>query len=210
MKTTVTSITLTALLAVAPVVSFAADTPAQAAVVKEKIESLRAECAEGRHQINVTREELLRLAQKNVDLRAQFEKFKTERLKMEEKAIRASARADTMRAKGQEFFAEWELQIKSIQNADIRKAAEKRLNKRKKSYDKILATMQSAKAELIPFMSDLNDLKKLFDAELTAATVTSAKDLIRQAGWHGEDVIESLSDVEKELDRVAAELGKYQ
>ena len=39
--------------------------------------------------------------------------------------------------------------------------------------------------------------------------MSSTKSLIRQANWHGEDVRDSLSDVEKELDRVAAELAKY-
>ena len=70
--------------------------------------------------------------------------------------------------------------------------------------------MEEAKEELVPFMSDLNDIKKLLDSELSASTVASTKSLIRQANWHGEDVRESLSDVEKELDRVSAELAKYQ
>jgi hypothetical protein len=58
-------------------------------------------------------------------------------------------------------------------------------------------------------MSDLNDIRKLLDSELTTSTVASTKGTIRQANWHGEDVIESLVDVEKELDRVSAELATY-
>jgi hypothetical protein len=69
--------------------------------------------------------------------------------------------------------------------------------------------MGDAKDELVPFMSDLNDIRKLLDGELSSTTVSSTKSLIRQANWHGEDVRESLSDVEKELDRVSAELAKY-
>jgi chromosome segregation ATPase len=212
MKTTIRNLTLPTVLALllTPVAGFPADTSAEAAAVKAKIEALRAESTQARHQVNLTREELLRLTQKNVDLRAQFEKFKAELVTMEQKALWARERADSMRAKGQAFFSDWEQQIQSIQNPDIRTAAEKRLAKRKKSYEKILSTMQEAKAQLVPFMSDLNDIKKLFDGELTASSVASAKNLIRQAGWHGEDVVESLQDVEKELDRVAAELGKYQ
>jgi hypothetical protein len=129
---------------------------------------------------------------------------------MEGQAAFARTRADAMKAKGQEFFADWEQQIKSIQNEDIRKAAEKRVAKRKKSYDKILSTMQEAKTQLVPFMSDLNDIKTLLDAELTQSSVASAKKLIKQASLHGKDVAESLQDVEQELDRVAAELAKYE
>src|SRR6185503_1243497 len=107
-------------------------------------------------------------------------------------------------------FSEWEQHVKTIQNEDIRKEAEKRLAKRRKSYGKILSAMQDAREQLVPFMSDLNDIRKLLDSELNAATVASTKSLIRQANWHGEDVRESLTDVEKELDRVAAELATYQ
>ena len=95
------------------------------------------------------------------------------------------------------------------QNTIFRKEAEKRYEKRKKSYDKIVKAMQEAKAELVPFMSDLNDIRKLLDSELTDATVAATKNTIKSADWHGEDVRESLSDVEKELDRVAADLAKY-
>jgi chromosome segregation ATPase len=187
-----------------------AESAEQAAMMKEKVQNLRIDCAEGRRQVNVTVEELKRLTAKDVELRPQLERFKAELVKMEAKAEKARERADTMRQKGEAFFAEWESQVQSIQNEEIRKAAEKRLTMRKKSYDKILRAMQEAKAELVPFMSDLNDLKKLFDSELTASTISSAKGLIRQTGWHGDDVCDSLMDVEKELDRVSAELAKYQ
>jgi chromosome segregation ATPase len=204
---------LGSLLAIALATSLsgvAQDATEQAGVVKEKIQNLRSECAEARHQITRTTEELKRLTAKNVELRPQFEKYKAELTKMQEKAENARKRADMMKSKGAEFFNDWETQVRSIRNEDIRKAAEKRLAKRKKSYEKILTSMQDAKEQLVPFMSDLNDIKKLLDAELTASSVASAKDLIRQANWHGEDVLETLTDVEKELDRVAAELAKYQ
>jgi chromosome segregation ATPase len=205
--------TLAALLALALApapLALGADSAQQAAMVKAKIQTLRQECAQCRNQITLTLEELGRLPVAGVELRPQFEKFKAELVKMEDKARSARERADSMKEKGQAFFAEWEQHVKTIQNEDIRKEAEKRLAKRKKSYDKILSAMQEAKSQLVPFMSDLNDIRKLLDSELTASTVASTKSLIRQANWHGEDVRESLSDVEKELDRVAAELGKYQ
>ncbi len=69
--------------------------------------------------------------------------------------------------------------------------------------------MEEAKEELVPFMSDLNDIRKLLDSELTEKTVAATKSTIRSADWRGNDVQDSLSDVEKELDRVAADLGKY-
>jgi chromosome segregation ATPase len=200
-------------LALAPTsisISIAADSAERAAMVKEKIQSLRQDCVQGRRQITATLEELGRLTGEGVDLRPQFEKFKAELVKMEERAKSARNRADSMREKGGAFFSEWEQQVNTIQNEEIRNEAATRLGKRKKSYDRILAAMQDAKAELVPFLSDLNDIRKLLESELSAGSVASAKNTIKKAKWHGEDVQESLSDVEKELDRVSAELAKYQ
>ena len=55
----------------------------------------------------------------------------------------------------------------------------------------------------------MNDIKKLLDSELSRESVNSARNLMKQASWHGEDVVEALKDVETELDRVSAELAKY-
>jgi chromosome segregation ATPase len=213
MKTSLSLATFATLLAVtvAPMPrASGADSAERATIVKEKIQSLRTECAQGRRQIITTLEELSRLQVDGVELRPQFEKFKAELVKMEEKAKSASERAASMREKGLAFFSEWDQQVRSISNEDIRKEAEKRLEKRRKSYGRILSSMEDARKELVPFMSDLNDIRKLLDSELTTSTVASTKSVIRQAKWHGDDVRDSLTDVEKELDRVAAELAKYQ
>jgi hypothetical protein len=198
-------------LGLAPVQpGFGADSTERAAIVREKIQNLRSELAQGRNQVTLTMEELGRMLVPGVELRPQFEKFKAELAKMEERAKIARERAITMKEKGQAFFAEWETQVYSIQNEKIRKEAASRLAKRKKSYDRIIATMQDARDELVPFLSDLNDIKTLLDAELNASTVASAKDLIRKTKWHAADLSDSFIDVEKELDRVSAELATYQ
>ena len=154
-------------------------------------------------------ENLKRLNVKGVELRPQFEKFKAELVKMEEQAKIARDRADSMKEKGEAAFAAWEKEVQAINNADIRKEAEKRFEKRKNSYDKILKAIGEAKIELVPFLSDLNDIRKLLESELTEKTVASTKSTIRSADWHGEDVRDALTDVEKELDRVAADFAKY-
>jgi len=213
MKTKTRPITLAALLALAmtPAASLrAADSAERAGATKEKIEAMRVETAKVRNQVLLTMEALKRMNVKGVELRPQFETFKAELVKMEEQAKIARDRANSMKEKGKASFQEWEKEVQAINNADIRKQAEKRYEKRKKSYDKILIAMQEARDELVPFMSDLNDIRKLLDSELTEKSVAGTKMTIRSADWHGEDVRDSLSDVEKELDRVAADLAKYQ
>ncbi len=212
MKTTSKVTTLAALvaLALAPTTAvFAADSGEQAQQTKARLDATRDEVAKVRNQVGLTLEELNRCRKDNVELRTQLTKYSEELAKMEEQAKIARDRVVTMESKGMAYFQAWEDQIKSISNAEIRDQAQKRYNKRVKSYNKILKAMTEARDELKPFMSDLNDVKKLLDSELSRESVKSAANLIKQANWHGEDVVESLKDVETELDRVSAELAKY-
>jgi chromosome segregation ATPase len=213
MKSFIQTTTLAGFLALAlaptPIAS-AADSADRAQAAKAKMDSTRAEVAKIRHQVGLTLEELNRLQKENMDLRTQFKTFSAELVKMEEQATVARDRAFSMGEKGEVFFQAWEDQIKSIANAQIREEAMKRYNKRSKSYAKILKAMLEARDQLKPFMSDLNDFKKLLDSELTRASVGSTKTIMKQANWHGADVVDSLEDVEKELDRVSTELAKYE
>ena len=47
------------------------------------------------------------------------------------------------------------------------------------------------------------------DSELTEATVAVTKGEMRSADWHGKHIRGSLSDAEKELDHLAADVAKY-
>jgi len=212
MKTKFRITTLTALVAIglAPLPgASAAVSGDQAKEVMAKIEGVRAGCAKIRSQVGLTLEELNRLQVDSIELRPQFEKFTAELVKMEEQAKVARERAASMSEKGQAFFKAWEDQIKTIANEDIREQAQKRYDKRVKSYNKIIKAMTEARDDLGPFLSDLNDIKTLLDSELSGGSVKAAKGAIKNANWHGSDVNDELKDVESELDRVSAELAKY-
>lgn len=212
MKTTITRIALAALLGMtlAPTpAAFAADSGEQAQATKARLDATRAEVAKIRNQVGLTLEELNRLQKASVELRPQLEKYSAELARMEDQAKLARDRVISMEEKGKAYFQAWEDQINSIANADIRKEAQQRYNKRVKSYNKIIKAMGEARDELKPFMSNLNDIKKLLDSELSRESVKSARSTMKSANWHGEDVVNSLKDVETELDRVSAELARY-
>lgn len=212
MNTTFQVTTLAALLAfaLAPMPGArAAESGERAQETKAKLDATRAEVAKIRNQVGLTLEELNRLKKENMELRPQLDKYSKELVNMEDQAKVARDRVIGMENKGMAYFQAWEDGIKSISNENIREQAQKRYNKRVKSYNKIVKAMTEARDQLKPFMSDLNDVKKLLDSELSRESVKSASNLMKQANWHGEDVVESLKDVETELDRVSAELAKY-
>lgn len=209
-KTHVTTLAALLALALAPMPrALAAESAERAQETKARIDATRAESARIRNQVGITLEELNRLQKASVELRPQLTKYGAELAKMEEQAKVARDRVISMENKGAAYFQAWEDQVNSIANPKIREQAQKRYNTRVKSYNKIIKAMMAARDELKPFMSDLNDIKKLLDSELSRESVKSAKSLIKSANWHGEDVVKSLKDVESELDRVSAELAKY-
>ena len=213
MKSTLHASTLVVLLAlaVAPMSrALAVESTNQAQEVRAKIDSVRTEVAKVRNQVALTLEELNRLRNDNIELRTQFQVYSQELGRMEEQANVARERAVNMGQKGQAYFQGWEDTIKTISNEDIREQAQKRYNKRLSSYNEIIEAMTAARDELKPFMSDLNDIKTMLDSELSRESVKSASNLIKQANWHGAKVVDSLKDVEKELDRVSGELAKYE
>jgi septal ring factor EnvC (AmiA/AmiB activator) len=212
MNKTLYTTTLVALvaLALAPAPrALAAESAERAQETKAKIDAARAESAKIRNQVGLTLEELNRLQKPSIELRPQLDKFAAELAKMEEQARIARERVIAMQGKGQAYFQSWEDQVTSIANPNIRDQAQKRYTKRVKSYNQIIKAMTAARDQLLPFMSNLNDTKKLLDSELSRESVKSAKNLIKNANRHGEDVVKSLKDVEAELDRVSAELAKY-
>jgi septal ring factor EnvC (AmiA/AmiB activator) len=189
--------------------ALAAESAEHAQEARAKIDATRTEVAKIRNQVALTLEELNRMQKDSVELRAQFDLYAKELSKMEEQTKIAQERVAQMSEKGRAYFQSWEDSIKAIANKDIREQAQTRYDKRAKSYDKIVKAMTEARDEFKPFMSDLNDIKKLLDAELSRESVKSAGKLIKQANTHGGDVADSLKDVETELDRVSAELAKY-
>jgi uncharacterized phage infection (PIP) family protein YhgE len=212
MKATVQITSLTALLILAmapPVATRAAESADQAKEARARIDATRDGSAKIRNQIGLTLEELNRLQTPSVELRPQLDKYTAELAKMEEISKTAKERVVSMQEKGKAYFQAWEDQVQSISNSEIREQAQNRYEKRLKSYNRIIKAMTEARDELVPFMSDLNDIKKMLDAELSRESAKSAKNVIKSANWHGDDVVDSLKDVETELDRVSAELAKY-
>ncbi len=212
MKTAVELTGLAALLTLAlastPCLN-AAESADQAKEARARIDATREGTTKIRNQVGLTLEELNRMQTPSIDLRAQLDKYTAELAKMEQCAKTARERVMSMQEKGKAYFQAWEDQINSIANADIRDQAQKRYQKRVKSYNKIIQAMTEARDQLVPFMSDLTDIKKLLDAELSRESVKSTKNLTKNANWLGEDVVDALKDVETELDRVSAELAKY-
>jgi hypothetical protein len=109
-----------------------------------------------------------------------------------------------MKEQGQAYFKQWEQQMASVQNPEIRSLAEQRKAKLQETFDKIKVLTEPLKAQFDPWMSDLKDLQKYLSNDLTIAGVEAAKPQFTKTQTEGLEVQKSMDAVITELNTVAA------
>jgi chromosome segregation ATPase len=171
------------------------------------MEVLRGDINRVRDQVSNVLGELNGLQQEGTDLRVQFKKFVEELGKTEAAAKITQQEAEDMARKGDDYFHSWEKDSTTINNPDIRKTSEKRHAKLFKSYKKIEEAMQESKPSFEPFLSDLKDVKKYLENDLTPSGVKAAKSIVRKANWDGETVQKKLDRITLQLNRVSSEMS---
>jgi hypothetical protein len=118
----------------------------------------------------------------------------------------ARARAQEIQASGDDYFKQWEKQLQTIQNPDIRKLAEAQKAKLQETFAKIKPLAQQTKADFEPFSNDCHDLKNFLSNDLTVTGVDAAKSLIDKTVTHGQAVQKSLDSLMSEMNTISAAL----
>jgi F0F1-type ATP synthase membrane subunit b/b' len=142
-----------------------------------------------------------------VDPRPAYETFSKSVDKLESARAKAGKRAQEIKATGAAYFEQWEKELLTITNPDIREAAEKRKAKLKETFAKVGPLMEDAKAKLDPFISDIKDVRTLLAQDLTVNGVDNAKSIIRKTRSSGSKVQSALDDLLEEMNAIAAALS---
>lgn len=187
---------------------WAAEAPAGEAGAA-RMEAARAEVVNVRSNVFITLVDLNEARGQPGAGQPQFQAFTNQLARMETLARAFGKRADEMNVKGPRYFAEWEAQTASIQDAAARQRAEQRYGERKGSYDTINQCMQDARKNFAQFVQDLTGMKEILGSGASDKT-TTARDLFMRANWRCIDVQRSLMQIEDELDRLAESFRKDQ
>lgn len=175
-----------------------------------RMEAARDEVANVRSNIFITLVELDKVRGHHDPAGPQFQVFTNQLARMEELARRFANHADEMRQRGKAYFADWEARTAAIQDPEQRRLADKRYGQRKASYDSINQSMQEAKKNFVPFVTELKSIKAILEQPLDQHSIAMAKDLFMRANWHCIDVQRSLMQIEAEFDNLAASFGQSQ
>lgn len=140
------------------------------------------------------------------DPRKAFKDFDKSLPRVDDSAKKAKKRAEDMKSRGQAYFKDWEKELDSVNNPEIRKLANERKAKLQSTFDSIKNFMEPARDKFNSWLSNLKDLKNYLGNDLTIGGVDAAKDLIAKAKDDGHEVQQNLDKVIAELNTIVATL----
>jgi len=172
------------------------------------LESAASEIELGKAQVQTALDALNDLMQKpSEDLRPQYKAFSSDVSKVVATGKRVNSKAEKMSAAGQAYADQWDEQMATISNPDIRARSEARKATVLASLAQVQAQYQQTKASYTPFISDMQDIDKALSLDLTPAGVDSLKSVAAQANSHGVDLIKALDSLTTDFRDLGAKMS---
>ena len=139
-------------------------------------------------------------AQAHRDPRQAYQAFAKALHRIEVDSIKVRARTQAMRARGDAYFEHWEAYLAGAKSEEVRKLAEERRPELKRAFEQAQQASQQVRETFRPFLSDLQKLRAVLEAEPTLARIDAQKELILAAKDKGRQV-------QQGLDRILAEMN---
>ena len=143
----------------------------------------------------------------NTDLKAQFEKFNTSVDKLDSLSKDVSKQAVAMQAQGAAYFQQWNTDLDTMQNEDIRSRSTERKNLVAARFDRVRASYAQAKNAFVPFMSRLTDVRTALATDLTTEGLASVKSVANEAKTDATPLREALRDLSTEFKALGVSLS---
>jgi hypothetical protein len=140
------------------------------------------------------------------DPRKAFKEFDKAVPRIDDAAKKAKKRAEDMKARGQEYFKQWEKELAAVNSMEIRQLADERKVKLQGIFGNIKTFMEPARDQFITWLADLKDLQKYLSNDLTIGGIDAAKELIAKTKTGGQGVQQSMDKVIAELNTIVATL----
>jgi len=140
----------------------------------------------------------------STDPRKAYDKYAKSVDKVESAAETAKKNAEKMQAQGADYFKEWQAQLDTVKNEEIRALAAERKAKLQDTFANIKKVSQDAKTSFPPFLSDLKDLRTALGSDITVQGIDAAKGAFQKTRANGVEVQKNLDALVGELNSVVA------
>lgn len=139
-------------------------------------------------------------AQANRDPRPAYQAFAKAVHRLEVDSIAIRARTQAMRARGDAYFEHWEKYLAGVDNEQVRQLAEQHRSELKQSFEEAQQASQQVREAFLPFLSDMQKLRAVLEADPSLARIDAEKSLILAAK-------NKERQVQQGLDRLLAEMN---
>jgi len=172
------------------------------------IKEIRIETTLTRDQLQQTVDALdVLVKQKTGDLRPTYNTYVAEVKKTHSAADWTASRGSSMQKASADYFGAWQAEVGGIANESLRKKAQKRLDAVRKSYDKVVASLQDAAKEFRPFLSNLDDVEKTLANDITPGGVKAIRGTASDANFNVKKVRRYIADAIEELGKMEKSLS---
>jgi hypothetical protein len=183
--------------------SSAAAPARQTVATANGLEQFRANLAQGDQQIDRTLASLAEVTDPNQqDLRGAFDRYCDNLARMREQSDVVHREADEMRASRDQYFAKWEQRVTEIDNPTIRASAEARRKRLRDAHEQIVTASSEAKDAYVPFMKDLEDIRKYLANDLSKSAIGDLGDAVKKVQADGQAVKGKIASILQTLDSV--------
>lgn len=115
------------------------------------------------------------------DLKPQYRQFESSVDKLNTLAKNVREQAVAMQEKGGAYFHQWNADLATIQNEDIRSRSQERKNTVEGRFERVRSSYATINDAFVPFMSRLNDVKTVLANDLTRGGLDSVRNVSDQA-----------------------------
>jgi predicted nucleic acid-binding Zn-ribbon protein len=189
-------------LALASLVAGCADTGLKRT---EKVETSTAKTRQNlqqtRQSVNDTLKLLHSLKLEKLALPETYAALQKQSKAMNEATARLKKNTLAMEAVGKARFDAWNTELSTIQNNEIKAESAKRMKEAQDKYTKLMDVLRKSEAVMTPFASDLNDIVKYLDLDLSVESIKKLSGPIGKA-------LESGQVVQKWVDEVIQDLAE--
>lgn len=167
------------------------------------IAEFRASLIESEQQIDATLASLANLNDPGqTDLTGAYNNYCDQLARMKEMSATLKTEADAMRASRDAYFSKWDEKVSEIDNPTIRQSAEARRKRLRDAHEQIITTSSEAKDAYVPFMKDLEDVRKYLANDLSKSSLADINDAVKSVQSNGVIVKNKIDAIVRTLTKV--------
>ncbi len=159
-------------------------------------------------QIDATNASLQELmSPQEVGLREAFDQYTRNVSQMERLGQRWTDQTGEMKARGQQYFTEWEQQGRTYTNPQVRELSEQRRNELRRTFNQISESYIGVRGALETYLADLRDIRTYLSNDLTPQGVQNITPVAQRTIQDGERFKQEVQPAREAINRARTQMA---